>query len=294
MAFEEIRDWGKRQLARLGDTDEQDTTNAQGAQGANAHGARGAQGAGEQAPAPANSAQENGSRQTGGKSMAYDLEAAKTIYRAGRDLKVNDKVMLSAFETGIVESGMRNLNHGDSDSLGVFQQRPSQGWGTPEQILDVNHAARSYFERAIKSDAEDKNQSTGHLAQSVQRSAYPERYDQAEGEARRLLDQTAAAVDGGRPAPPPPGPGEPQPGGREFGTWGTGVKVHSEPKLDSPVVHTLNGPTKVTVDFQQRGDLVNTEGFSNPWWAHIPQFNGFMTNIFIDHPDALLPDVPQR
>ncbi|MCH6161963.1 hypothetical protein [Streptomyces marispadix] len=281
MALEEIRDWGKRQLARLGDTEEKDTGDAQSAQSPQ-----------QSAPAGAASTNQSSPQQTRGKSMAYDLEAAKTVYRVGREMNVNDKVMLSAFETGIVESGMRNLNHGDSDSLGVFQQRPSQGWGTPEQILDVSHASRSYFERAVASDAKDKNQSTGHLAQSVQRSAYPERYDQAEGEARRLLQQTAAAVDGG--APPQPGPGQPQPGGREFGTWGTGVKVHSEPKLDSPVVHTLNGPTKVTVDFQQRGDLVNTEGFSNPWWAHVPQFNGFMTNIFIDHPDALLPDVPQR
>lgn len=45
-----------------------------------------------------------------------------------------------ALATARQESGLRNLDYGDRDSLGVFQQRPSQGWGTAEQIMDVAHA----------------------------------------------------------------------------------------------------------------------------------------------------------
>ena len=85
------------------------------------------------------------------------------------------KVRLSAFEAAIVESGVHNLNYGDRDSLGVFQQRPSQGWGTPAQVTNVDYAATQFITRAIRANG---GQSAGQLAQDVQRSAFPERYDQ--------------------------------------------------------------------------------------------------------------------
>ncbi|RPF38649.1 hypothetical protein [Streptomyces sp. TLI_185] len=221
--------------------------------------------------------------------MAYDMEVAKTVYRVGRELNVNDKVMLAAFETGIVESGMRNLNYGDRDSLGVFQQRPSQGWGTPEECMNPEHAARKFFEQAVPNDRNNPSQSAGQLAQSVQRSAYPARYDEQEGAAKQLLADTAAAV-GGAPAPPPPGGGQ----APNFRTWGTQVRVRKDVKLDATVVTTLAGPTPVFVEFQRRGDTVNAEGFSNPFWAFIPALGGFVSNIFIDVPDSFLPGVPER
>ncbi|WP_052230377.1 hypothetical protein [Streptomyces sp. CT34] len=220
-----------------------------------------------------------------GNHMAYDIEVAKAIHRVGKRLQVDDKVMLAAFETGIVESGMRNLPYGDQDSLGVFQQRPSQGWGTPEEIMNPEHAAQSFFERAVDSDRNDPGQSAGHLAQSVQRSAYPDKYDQQEDEARKLIAQVEAAGDGGTP-PPPPGEGA------DFTTWGVGVRVRKEAKLSAEVVQTLNAPTPVHVDFQVQGDLVVAEGLSNPYWAHVPALNGFVSNIFIHTPAAFLPGVP--
>ncbi|MFI7099627.1 hypothetical protein ACIBK8_09735 [Streptomyces sp. NPDC050161] len=221
-------------------------------------------------------------------TMAYDIEVAKTIYRVGRQLQVTDKVMLAAFETGIVESGMQNLDHGDQDSIGVFQQRPSQGWGTREQIMNPDYAAHKFFEQAIPNDRKDPGQSPGKLAQSVQRSAYPERYDANEGPAKQLLAEVAAA-EGGQP-PSGPGPGG---GGADFSTWGKQVRVHKEAQLASEVVNTLNVPTPVHVDFQRRGDLVNADGFSNPWWAHVPALGGFLSNIYIDTPQAFLPNVPE-
>ncbi len=57
------------------------------------------------------------------------------------------KVRLAAFEAAIVESGVHNLNYGDRDSLGVFQQRPSAGWGTAAQILDPVYAATQFITR---------------------------------------------------------------------------------------------------------------------------------------------------
>jgi murein DD-endopeptidase MepM/ murein hydrolase activator NlpD len=54
-----------------------------------------------------------------------------------------------AIATAMQESTLRNLDYGDRDSLGLFQQRPSQGWGTPEQVRDVEHATRSFLERLV-------------------------------------------------------------------------------------------------------------------------------------------------
>lgn len=120
-----------------------------------------------------------------------DLEITKTVHKVATDREVNDKVMLAAFEAGWVESHMNNLDCGDRDSLGVFQQRPSQGWGTPEQLMDPEYATNAFLDQAIPNDANNPNMTAGELAQSVQRSAYPERYDQAEGKAKEMIGEVA-------------------------------------------------------------------------------------------------------
>jgi Putative Flp pilus-assembly TadE/G-like len=108
------------------------------------------------------------------------------VYAVGRAMGATPKHMLAAFEAAIVESGFRNLPDGDRDSLGVFQQRPSQGWGTPEQILNPFYAARKFFEGAQKVPQWG---SAGQLAQRVQTSDFPERYDQVAVQAAGLIEQ---------------------------------------------------------------------------------------------------------
>lgn len=128
----------------------------------------------------------------------HDPEVIRTVYAVGRDLGVSGKVMLAGFEAGWVESHMNNLDCGDKDSLGVFQQRPSQGWGTPEQIMDVSYAAGRFFRRAVEVERRCPDLSPGRTAQEVQRSAHPERYDEAEAKARELLEEarrSAGPVD---------------------------------------------------------------------------------------------------
>lgn len=124
-----------------------------------------------------------------------DLAVTRVVYRTGRDLHVNDRVMLAGFETGWVESHMNNLNCGDRDSLGVFQQRPSQGWGTAAQVRDVRHASTSFFTRAVSVNRAHPTWSAGRVAQAVQVSAYPDRYDQAAGRARAMIDEVAVRPD---------------------------------------------------------------------------------------------------
>jgi hypothetical protein len=121
----------------------------------------------------------------------------KIVYQVGRNHGASDKVMLAAFEACAVESNCTNPKVAtDHDSLGAFQQRPSQGWGSPAEVTDVRYAARQFVTRAIA--AEGCCATSGQLAQHVQRSAYPYRYDEAEARARALLAK-AARLNGGTP-----------------------------------------------------------------------------------------------
>lgn len=81
-------------------------------------------------------------------------------------------------------------------------------------------------------------------------------------------------------------------GGKAFRTWGTSVIVRSDARLAAPEVARLAGPTTVYVLCQKQGDTVTAEGYTNNWWAKLRDQGGFMTNIFIDDPAAVLPGVP--
>ncbi len=124
-----------------------------------------------------------------------DPNVIKVVYEVGTGLGASARVMLAGFEAGWVESHMNNLPCGDQDSLGVFQQRPSQGWGTPEQIMNVAFASNSFFTRAIPLAAANPTWSAGRVAQGVQRSAFPDRYDAAQATAERLIEQARDMVD---------------------------------------------------------------------------------------------------
>ena len=103
------------------------------------------------------------------------------------DRNASARVRLATFETAIVESGVRNLTYGDRDSVGVFQQREA-GWGTFEQRTNVAYATNSFLAKAIVYDR-GWSGTTGHLAQKVQVSAFPDRYDGVRGQAASLHNQ---------------------------------------------------------------------------------------------------------
>ena len=106
-----------------------------------------------------------------------------------------------ALATAMQESKLRNIGHGDQagpDSRGLFQQRPSQGWGTAEQVMDPYHATNAFYDALVKIPGYQSLEITD-AAQQVQRSAYPEAYAQHEAMARAfasaLTGQTAAGLD---------------------------------------------------------------------------------------------------
>ncbi len=88
-----------------------------------------------------------------------------------------------ALATALQESALRNLDYGDRDSLGLFQQRPSQGWGTPEQVRDPVYAAGIFYDRLVEVPDWQTIEVT-QAAQAVQRSAYADAYAAHEAGAR--------------------------------------------------------------------------------------------------------------
>jgi hypothetical protein len=93
------------------------------------------------------------------------------------------------------ESDLHNLDYGDRDSLGLFQQRPSQGWGTPEQIMNPAYAVGAFYDALVKVP-DYRELSITVAAQRVQRSAFPDAYADHEQDARVL----ASALTGYSPA----------------------------------------------------------------------------------------------
>ncbi|WP_444950997.1 C40 family peptidase [Micromonospora ureilytica] len=115
---------------------------------------------------------------------------AAIIVSVGAELHVPRYGWEIALATAMQESTLRNLGHlgadNDHDSLGLFQQRPSQGWGTSEQILDPRYAARKFYERLLSIDGWHAMQLT-QAAQAVQRSAFPDAYTRWQPEAQQLV-----------------------------------------------------------------------------------------------------------
>jgi LysM repeat protein len=115
---------------------------------------------------------------------------AQVIIRVGRELGVSDRGIAIALGTAMQESWLRNLDWGDRDSLGLFQQRPSTGWGTPEEVRDPARAARAFYGGPSDPNGYTtlglldisgwESMSFADAAQAVQISAYPERYAQWE------------------------------------------------------------------------------------------------------------------
>jgi hypothetical protein len=97
--------------------------------------------------------------------------------------------------TALQESKLVNIDHGDRDSVGLFQQRPSQGWGTVEQIMDPVYSTGAFLDELAQVKGYEGLEITD-AAQRVQRSGFPEAYAQHEVRARAW----ASALTGYSPA----------------------------------------------------------------------------------------------
>lgn len=100
-----------------------------------------------------------------------------------------------ALATAYQESDLYNIDYGDRDSVGLFQQRPSQGWGTVEQLMDPAYATNAFYDALEQVDGYEGMEITV-AAQTVQRSGFPDAYADHEADARAL----ASALTGYSPA----------------------------------------------------------------------------------------------
>lgn len=102
-----------------------------------------------------------------------------------------------ALATALQESKLRNIDYGDMDSLGLFQQRPSQEWGTAEEIMDPIYSSNEFYAE-LEKIPDYTNMAITDAAQAVQRSAYPLAYAQHEGTAKAfasaLTGESAASL----------------------------------------------------------------------------------------------------
>lgn len=134
----------------------------------------------------------------GGRSTTIDLEQARyASIIAGMSIKrgLEPRAASIALATAYQESGIRNLDYGHADSLGLFQQRPSKGWGTVEEIMDPWYSTREFY-RAMDRVKGWQTKDLNDVAQAVQRSAYPEAYRRHVPNARTL----ASSLTGETPA----------------------------------------------------------------------------------------------
>ena len=122
---------------------------------------------------------------------------ARTVISVGRSLGVSDYGIVIALAAAMQESSLRNISYGHLDSLGLFQQRPSSGWGTPAQLTDAAHAAKLFYggpsnpNKGITRGLLDiqgwSALTVTQAAQKVQISAYPDAYAKWETSARFWL-----------------------------------------------------------------------------------------------------------
>jgi hypothetical protein len=132
-----------------------------------------------------------------GHSVDIDLEQAQNaalIAAVSIERGLPARAASIALATAFQESKLYNIDYGDRDSVGLFQQRPSQGWGSVEQLLDPVYATNAFYDGLVKIDGYREMEIT-EAAQAVQRSAYPDAYADHEEDGRAL----ASALTGNSP-----------------------------------------------------------------------------------------------
>lgn len=126
--------------------------------------------------------------QYGGTKLTEEqVNNARIIAEVGKQKGASKRDIAIAIATAMQESGLRNLNYGDRDSVGLFQQRPSCGWGSVAQCTNPEYAAGKFFDGLLAVNNRHNMRLTD-AAQKVQRSGFPEAYQKWENMAMSLTD----------------------------------------------------------------------------------------------------------
>jgi cell wall-associated NlpC family hydrolase len=125
---------------------------------------------------------------TSAKLSRDQLDNAYTIVRVGVSRGIPRRGLVIAIATALQESNLRNLHYGDRDSVGLFQQRPSSGWGTVAELTDPPTSAGKFYAALLEVQGWE-SMSVTVAAQAVQRSAFPDAYAKWESLATTLVGQ---------------------------------------------------------------------------------------------------------
>lgn len=126
-----------------------------------------------------------------------DNNMVDRVYKAVRKVSKEHKVMVITFATCLTESYFNNLDCGDQDSLGLFQQRPSKGWGTPEQLQNPEYATAKFLESLMPIYRDNSGLPANVLAQRVQRAEAGDQYARSLATAERLIGEASARAGNG-------------------------------------------------------------------------------------------------
>ena len=135
----------------------------------------------------------------------YRISCARAIVHETRRRGLNQRASVIAVTTAITESVLENRSDmADHDSLGLFQQRPSQGWGTPAQILNPAYATGRFLEKMLRVYPNNswQNADIGTVCQNVQISGVPDAYGRQVHDATIVVNAVWALADPDRPLPP--------------------------------------------------------------------------------------------
>jgi hypothetical protein len=129
-----------------------------------------------------------------GPYSSEQIKNAAIIINVGKQLKLPPRAWVIAVATAMQESNLHNYGYlgkrNDHDSLGLFQQRPSSGWGSPAQVTNPTYAATKFYDKLSKVKRWDSLPLT-RAAQRVQISAYPGAYAKHEPIATQIVNQLA-------------------------------------------------------------------------------------------------------
>jgi hypothetical protein len=116
------------------------------------------------------------------------------IVSVGKQRSLPPRAWQVAIQAGMTESGLHNLTYGDRDSLGIFQMRPSMGWGTVAQVTDPTYEVNKFYD-VLQGVPDWQNKLPGDAAQLVERSGFPDRYHKWEPMAATLVEKVGQVTD---------------------------------------------------------------------------------------------------
>ena len=130
------------------------------------------------------------------------IDNARTIIGVGKGADLSEQAQKIAVMTALQESSLNDLDGGDRDSAGAFQQRPSAGWGSTDEVTDTEYASKAFY--GVDSGSANpgltqidnwESMAPGDAAQDVQASAFPDAYAKWEPLAEQLVDENQDVDD---------------------------------------------------------------------------------------------------